>query len=86
LFPEKDVPVVLSEVHRVLKPAGRPGVVSMARGRPGSLSALWKRPLFGCIGIFRTLWTVTPLMWKRPCSPADFGSQSPSRSKSGPCP
>jgi demethylmenaquinone methyltransferase/2-methoxy-6-polyprenyl-1,4-benzoquinol methylase len=36
LFPEEDLPIVLSEVRRVMKPGGRVGVVSMARVKRGN--------------------------------------------------
>ena len=43
LFPAEDIPVVLSEVRRVLTPGGRIGVVSMATVRPGKHTSILER-------------------------------------------
>lgn len=43
LFPEADIPVVLAEAKRILKPAGRIGVVSMATVRPGHHTSALER-------------------------------------------
>jgi demethylmenaquinone methyltransferase/2-methoxy-6-polyprenyl-1,4-benzoquinol methylase len=43
LFPADDIPVVLTEARRVLKPGGRIGVVSMATVRPGHHTSLLER-------------------------------------------
>jgi demethylmenaquinone methyltransferase/2-methoxy-6-polyprenyl-1,4-benzoquinol methylase len=43
LFPEGDIPVVLAEARRVLKPGGRIGVVSMATVRPGHHTSVLER-------------------------------------------
>jgi demethylmenaquinone methyltransferase/2-methoxy-6-polyprenyl-1,4-benzoquinol methylase len=43
LFPEADIPIVLAEVRRVLRPGGRLGVVSMAKVRPGEHPSLLER-------------------------------------------
>lgn len=43
LFPAEDIPVVLAEVRRVLKPGGRIGVVSMATVRPGHHTSVLER-------------------------------------------
>lgn len=43
LFPEEDVPLVLGEVGRVLRPGGRLGIVSMAKVKPGEESSLLEK-------------------------------------------
>jgi demethylmenaquinone methyltransferase/2-methoxy-6-polyprenyl-1,4-benzoquinol methylase len=43
LFPPDEIPVVLAEVRRVLKPGGRIAVVSMATVRPGHHTSLLER-------------------------------------------
>jgi demethylmenaquinone methyltransferase/2-methoxy-6-polyprenyl-1,4-benzoquinol methylase len=43
LFPADDIPVVLAEARRVLKPGGRIGVVSMATVRPGHHTSVLER-------------------------------------------
>jgi demethylmenaquinone methyltransferase/2-methoxy-6-polyprenyl-1,4-benzoquinol methylase len=43
LFPAADIPVVLAEAKRVLRPGGRIGVVSMATVRPGQHASLLER-------------------------------------------
>lgn len=43
LFPPEDIPTVLAEVRRVLKPQGRFGVVSMATVKPGDHESLLEK-------------------------------------------
>jgi demethylmenaquinone methyltransferase/2-methoxy-6-polyprenyl-1,4-benzoquinol methylase len=43
LFPAGDIPVVLAEARRVLRPGGRIGVVSMATVRPGHNTSVLER-------------------------------------------
>lgn len=43
LFPDEDIPRVLSEVRRVLKPKGRLGIVSMAQVQPGDRSSFLEK-------------------------------------------
>jgi demethylmenaquinone methyltransferase/2-methoxy-6-polyprenyl-1,4-benzoquinol methylase len=43
LFPAEDIPVVLAEVKRVLKPGGRLAVVSMATVKPGDTPSVLER-------------------------------------------
>jgi len=40
LFPESDIPLVLAEIQRVLKPGGRVGAVSMATVKPGDKASV----------------------------------------------
>src|SRR5262245_52162473 len=43
LFPEEDLPFVLSEMSRVLRPGGRIGIVSMATVNPGDRPSFLER-------------------------------------------
>src|SRR6185295_10654330 len=43
IFPEEDLDVLLWEIHRILRPGGRLGVVAISEGKPGKASGAMVR-------------------------------------------
>lgn len=48
LFPDEDLPVVLAEIRRVLRPGGRLSAVSMAQVRPGQRASFLEKTYVWC--------------------------------------
>jgi demethylmenaquinone methyltransferase/2-methoxy-6-polyprenyl-1,4-benzoquinol methylase len=72
LFPAEDIPVVLAEAKRVLKPGGRLGVVSMATVRPGHHTSLLERSYVWMHRHFPHLVDCRPIDTERVVSAAGF--------------